>query len=85
MDGSEPRAAVRAGTRLGKEDVVLTSATATTVALQLNGPNLRARWNEGRITAAELWGIFTRYPYMPRLHDERVFLAAVSSVMDDIG
>ena len=85
VDGSEPRAAVRAGTRLGKEDVVLTSATATTVALQLNGPNLRARWNEGRITAAELWSIFTRYPYMPRLRDERVFLAAVSSVMDDIG
>jgi len=85
VDGSEPRIAARAGLKLGKEDIVFTSATAATIALQLNGPNLRAKWNEGRITAGELWGIFTRYPYMPRLRDERVFRAALASAMDDMG
>lgn len=85
VDGSDPRIAARAGFKLGKEDIVFTSATAATIALQLNGPNLRAKWNEGRITAGELWGIFTRYPYMPRLRDERVFRAALASAMDDMG
>ena len=85
VDGSEPRIAVRAGRKLGKEDIVFTSAASATIALQLNGPNLRARWNEGRITAGELWGIFTRYPYMPRLRDERVFRAALASTMNDMG
>ena len=53
VDGSEPRIAARAGLKLGKEDIVFTSATAATIALQLNGPNLRAKWNERRITAGE--------------------------------
>jgi hypothetical protein avisC_05697 len=87
VDGSDPKRpiAMRAGVRLGKEDIILTEATATTIALQLNSPNLRAKWNEGRIAAAELWDIFTHYPYMPRLRDERVFLDALTGVMNDLG
>ena len=85
IEGEEQRIAVRAGDRLGKQDIILTVLTARTVALALQGPNLRAKWNEGRIGVGELWSYFTRYPYMPRLRDKRVLLDAVASVMDDIG
>lgn len=84
-DGEEQRIAVRAGLRLGKQDIVLTTLTSTAVAMELQGPNLRAKWNEGRITFGELWSYFTRYPYMPRMRDKRVLLDAVASVMDDLG
>ena len=85
IEGDEQRIAVRAGLRLGKQDIVLTDITPTAVALELGGMNLRARWNGGRITVGELWSYFTRYPYMPRLRDRRVLERAVASVMDDIG
>ena len=85
IEGDEQRIAVRAGLRLGKQDIVLTDITPTAVALELGGMNLRARWNGGRITVGELWSYFTRYPYMPRLRDRRVLEKAVASVMDDIG
>ena len=85
IEGEEQRIAVRAGLGLGKQDIILTTLTPTAIALELQGPNLRARWNEGRIAVGELWSYFTRYPYMPRLRDERVLLDAVASVMDDIG
>ena len=85
IEGEEQRIAVRAGLGLGKQDIILTALTPTAIALELRGPNLRARWNEGRISVGELWSYFTRYPYMPRLRDERVLLDAVASVMDDIG
>ncbi|MBE6482584.1 MAG: ATP-binding protein [Actinomyces ruminicola] len=85
IDGEEQRIAVRAGTRLGKQDLILTALTPTAIALELQGPNLRAKWNEGRIAVGELWSYFTRYPYMPRLRDKRVLLDAVASVMNDIG
>jgi len=85
IEGDEQRIAVRAGLRLGKQDIVLTALTSTAVALELRGPNLRAKWNEGRIAVGELWSYFARYPYMPRLRDNRVLLDAVASVMDDIG
>lgn len=85
IDGDEQRIAVRAGHKLGKEDLVLTDLIPTVVALELAGPNLRATWNEGRITVGELWSYFTRYPYMPRLRDRAVLLDAIASVMSDIG
>ena len=85
IEGDEQRIAVRTGLRLGKQDIILTALTPMAVALELVGPNLRARWNGGRITVGELWSYFTRYPYMPRLRDRRVLEEAVASVMDDIG
>lgn len=85
IEGDERRIAVRAGLRLGKQDLILTALTPTAIALQLQGPNLRAAWNEGRIAVGELWSYFTRYPYMPRLRDKQVLLDAIASVMDDIG
>ena len=85
IEGDEQRIAVRAGLRLSKQDIILTALTSTAVALELVSSNLRARWNEGRIAVGELWSYFARYPYMPRLRDERVLLDAVVSVMNDIG
>nr|WP_315583838.1 DUF499 domain-containing protein [Actinomyces viscosus] len=85
IEGDEQRIAVRAGLRLGKQDVILTTLTPMAVALELTGPNLRARWNEGRITVGELWSYFTRYPYMPRLRERRVLDEAIVSVMNDMG
>lgn len=85
VEGDEQRIAVRAGLRLRKQDLILTTLTPTAIALQLQGPNLRAKWNEGRITVGELWSYYTCYPYMPRLRDKQVLLDAIVSVMSDIG
>ena len=85
IEGEEHRIAVRAGDRLGKQDIILTTLTSTAIALALQGPNLRAKWNEGRITVGELWSYFTRYPYMPRVRDKTVMVDAVAAVMGDIG
>ena len=85
VEGDEQRIAVRAGLRLGKHDIILTALTPPAIALELGGPNLRAKWNGGRITVGELWSYFARYPYMPRLRDKSVLLDAVAAVMDDIG
>ncbi|MBJ2329795.1 DUF499 domain-containing protein [Schaalia cardiffensis] len=85
IDGDESRIAVRAGAKLGRQDQILTHCSASSIALDLQGTNLRARWNRGWITVSELWSLYTRYPYMKRLRDERVLRSAVASVMADIG
>jgi hypothetical protein len=41
-------------------------------------------WNEGRISVGELWGYYTRYPYLPRLRDRSVLVARLTDVLSEI-
>lgn len=82
IDGEERRLAVRAGLRLGREDVVYTSIAPVTLGLTLDR-SLRAVWNRGHIRLGELWDYLLRYPYLPRLRDKQVLLDAVRSVIGD--
>lgn len=85
LDGSKPSVAARAGSGLAREDLVLTETAPISIGIELTGPNLRARWNQGYIRVGDLWDIYTRYPYMPRLRDKRVFLEALEEGAGHMG
>lgn len=85
VDGDEPRIAVRAAARLKKLELLITSFSPTALALDLEGPNLRAKWNEGRVDLGTLWSYYLRHPFMPRLRDKRVLIDAVAAMMNEIG
>ncbi|MDJ1372719.1 Swt1 family HEPN domain-containing protein [Gulosibacter molinativorax] len=80
VEGHEYRLAVRAGLRLGRDDVIYTNTSPLALWLVLNG-HLRSRWNRGYISVGELWQYHLQYPYMPRLRDKDVLLGAIHAVM----
>jgi len=83
-DGDDPRIAVRTGTRIVREDVLRTRTSPSSIWVELS-QQLRARWNSGRLSVGELWEFYTRYPYLVRLKDKQVLLAALPSVLTDAG
>ena len=81
-DGGEKRLATRAGTRFVKEDQLRVTTTPKMIWLDL-GEHLRARWNTGHLSVGELWGYYSKYPYLPRLRDRSVLVSAVSDALFD--
>lgn len=84
VEGDDRRLAVRAGLRLGRDDVIYTDTSPLALWLVFNG-HLRSRWNRGYLSVGELWQYHLQYPYMPRLKDRSVLVDAVRSVMTDAG
>lgn len=84
VDGEDKRIAVRAGQRLGRDEVVYTQTSPVSLWLTFD-KHLRSRWNRGYLSVGELWRYHLQYPYMPRLRDKRVLLDAIRSVMTDAG
>lgn len=84
VEGEDPRLAVRAGLRLGRDDVIYTDTSPLALTLVFER-SLRSRWNRGYIAVGELWQYHLQYPYMPRLRDRRVLEDAIRSVMTDAG
>lgn len=68
--------AVRASKRLAADDQLLTRFGAEPVRMQLDGP-ISAAWADGHISVKDLWDLFARYPYLPRLASLNVLIAAV--------
>ncbi|HEY8722135.1 Swt1 family HEPN domain-containing protein [Pengzhenrongella sp.] len=83
-DGSEKRLAVRVGTKLVREDALMTQIAPAALHVYL-GNELRARWNRGYVSVGELWDYCTRYTYMPRLRDRRVLTGMLADVLHDAG
>ncbi len=83
-DGGEKRLAQRVGAKFVREDQLRVQTDPKNVWLDLND-HLRARWNTGSISVGELWGYYTRYPYLPRLRDRSVLLNAVQDALFDAG
>lgn len=84
VEGDDRRLAVRAGLRLGRDDVIYTNTSPLALWLVFNG-HLRSRWNRGYLSVGELWQYHLRYPYMPRLRDRNVLVDGIRSVMTDAG
>lgn len=84
VEGDDPRIAVRAGLRLGRDQVVYTGTSPRSLSLIFD-QYLRSRWNRGFLAVGELWQYHLQYPYMPRLRDKNVLLDAVRAVMSDAG
>lgn len=83
VDGNDTGLAVRTANRLVKEQMLLTGLGVQNVRLALD-QRLRARWNDGRISVGELWGYYTRYPYLDRLRNRRVLDDAVAAALDEL-
>mgnify|MGYP000092787780 CR=1 FL=1 len=82
-DGATESLARFAGERLRKSDVIIVQSSPQSIVLEL-GMHLRSKWNDGRITVADLWEYHARYPYLTRLRDKQVLLDAIAAVMNEI-
>ena len=73
--------AERVGTRLVREEQLVTELGATILGYTLH-QELGTLWEgKGELTVGELWGYFTRYVYMPRLIGRHVLDRAVASAL----
>lgn len=70
------------GEKFEKNDIVITRFSMQSIAIELQN-SLRSKWNSGRIGIGELWEFHTKYPYLARLRNKQVLLAAISGAMDD--
>lgn len=74
----------RTGTRFVKEDLLRVDVAPALIRIDIE-EHLRALWNTGKIRVGDLWEIYTRYPYMPRLRDRNVLIRAIKTVLHDPG
>jgi len=82
-DGDEIRLPVRTGKKLVREDVLRVQIASSTLRYDLDS-RLHRVWNKGSIRVGDLWGYYTKHPYLPRLRDKAVLTEAMAEVMTDI-
>lgn len=76
--------AERVGTRLGREDQLVTDFGAPILGATLHN-ELGALWQgAGEISVGELWGYFTRYTYLPRLVRREVLDGAIQQALTTV-
>lgn len=68
--------ATRALRKLRTEDLLRDEQAASAVRMQLD--LLPQLWQQGHISAGELWHLHTQYPYMPRLTSDAVLLDSLT-------
>lgn len=83
VSGSEPELAARVGGKLGSSGQLYTSLGGGGLGAELR-THLLEHWRRtGHLSVGELWGLCTRYPYMPRLRDRAVLDHAVVTMLDE--
>lgn len=70
IEGQSPWLAERVSRRLGNDGDLSTRQAAATIRLAIN--KVPQIWSDGHVTLGALWGLYSQYPYMPRLRDRRV-------------
>jgi hypothetical protein len=76
--------AERVSARLVSHGDLAVQHAAPNIRQYLNGP-LQTIWQDGHVTVGELWDLYTRYPYLPRLRDRHVLDDGVRSTLDHFG
>ena len=69
-EGQSDSLAERVSRRLGNDGDLFTRQAAATIRLALN--RVPQIWKDGHVSLGTLWGLYTQYPYMPRLRDRSV-------------
>jgi predicted AAA+ superfamily ATPase len=69
-EGQSDALADRVSRRLGNDGDLSTRQAAATIRLAIS--KVPQIWNDGHVTLGTLWGLYSQYPYMPRLRDRRV-------------
>lgn len=75
VEGQSDALADRASRRLNNDGDLSTRQAAATIRLAIN--NVPQIWNDGHVALGTLWGLYSQYPYMPRLRDRRVLDAGI--------
>lgn len=70
VEGQSESFADRVSRRLGNDGDLSTRQAAATIRLAID--KVPQIWKEGHVTLGALWGLYSQYPYMPRLRDRRV-------------
>lgn len=70
VEGQSQSLAERVSRRLGNDGDLSTRQAAATIRLAIN--KVPQIWKDGHVTLGALWGLYTQYPYMPRLRDRKV-------------
>lgn len=70
VEGQSESLAQRASRRLGNDGDLSTRQAAATIRLAIS--KVPQIWKGGHVSLGTLWGLYTQYPYMPRLRDRAV-------------
>jgi predicted AAA+ superfamily ATPase len=70
VEGQSQSLAERVSRRLGNDGDLSTRQAAATIRLAVN--KVPQIWKDGHVTLGALWGLYSQYPYMPRLRDRKV-------------
>lgn len=70
VEGQSHSLAERVSRRLGNDGDLSTRQAAATIRLAIN--KVPQIWKDGHVTLGALWGLYSQYPYMPRLRDRKV-------------
>ncbi len=70
VEGQSDSLADRVSRRLGNDGDLSTRQAAATIRLAIE--KVPQIWKDGHVSLGTLWGLFSQYPYMPRLRDRRV-------------
>jgi predicted AAA+ superfamily ATPase len=70
VEGQSDALAERVSRRLGNDGDLSTRQAAATIRLALG--KVPQIWKDGHVALGSLWGLYSQYPYMPRVRDRRV-------------
>lgn len=70
VEGQSTSLAERVARRLGNDGDLSTRQAAATIRLAIN--KVPQIWKDGHVSLGALWGLYSQYPYMPRLRDRTV-------------
>ncbi|EIV91760.1 Swt1 family HEPN domain-containing protein [Frankia sp. QA3] len=75
VEGQSTSLAERVSRRLGNDGDLSTQQAAATIRLAIS--KVPQIWKDGHVSLGTLWGLYSQYPYMPRLRDRTVLNAGV--------
>ena len=75
VEGQSDSLADRVSRRLGNDGDLSTRQAAATIRLAIG--KVPQIWKDGHVSLGSLWGLYSQYPYMPRLRDRSVLDAGI--------
>lgn len=75
VEGQSTSLADRVSRKLGNDGDLSTRQAAATIRLAIS--KVPQIWKDGHVSLGALWGLYSQYPYMPRLRDRSVLAAGI--------
>ena len=78
VEGQSESLADRVSRRLGNDGDLSTRQAAANIRLAIE--KVPQIWKDGHVSLGALWGLYSQYPYMPRLRDRKVLDAGIADL-----